>query len=203
MPAKLTAIRSITHISALIPLAYLIWLSAAGRLGSDPAQHLVHELGFWGLVMLWASLAMTPLRLMTSKPWWIAIRRALGLWSFAYICLHLVVFVTAWCGLDRVVLREELLKRPYILIGLTAWVFMIPLAVTSTQAWRRKLGRRWNRLHRMVYAIAALALIHLSLFAKLEYVKPLVFGILLIFLFFIRWRARQASSASIKCAPSA
>ena len=203
MSAKTLLFKFSPHVLALLPLIYLGWLISTNNLGTDPAQHLVHELGFWALVWLWASLAITPLRLMLKQPQWMLMRRPLGLWSFTYVCLHLLVFVLAWCGLDPGVIREEILERPYILLGLLAWLLLIPLAVTSTQSLRRRMGRRWLKLHRLVYVIAVLAFIHLALAAKLEYVKPVVFGILLIFLFFIRVRARQARTAPIKCAPSA
>jgi len=203
MSGRIVWLRIAVHVFAVLPLMQLIWITVNNQLGPDPAQHLVHELGFWGLVFLWCSLAMTPLRVLFGQPYWISLRRPFGLWSFAYICLHLLVFVLAWCGLDITILKEEILERPYILLGVTAWLLMIPLAVTSTQSMRRKLGRKWLTLHRLVYLIAILAFVHLTLAAKLEYVKPLAFGILLIFLFFIRIRARQARSASIKCAPSA
>ena len=196
-------IRLLAHILSALPLVNLCWLAYQHQLGTDPATYLVHELGFWALVLLWASLTMTPLRLKSGKSFWMSVRRPLGLWSFAYVVLHLTAFVLAWCGLDPAILKEEILERPYILIGVFAWLLMLPLAATSPQIIRRKMGARWIRLHRLVYAVAVLGLIHYALVAKLEYVNPIVFGIFLIFLFFIRFKARQARSAPIKCAPSA
>lgn len=203
MPKGATLIRLAAHVLAVIPLGNLLWEASQNRLGTDPATYVVHELGFWGLVLLWSSLAMTPLRILLKQPVWVSARRPLGLWSFLYICLHLASFLVAWCGLDPVILKEELLERPYILLGALAWLLMLPLAATSPKVTRRQLGKRWIVLHRLVYGVAVLALLHVSLAAKLEYVKPLAFGILLIFLFFIRIRARQAKAGSIKCAPSA
>lgn len=195
--------RIAAHGVAVCPLAYLMWQALQDQLGTDPASYIVHELGFWGMVFLWVSLSMTPFRLMLKQPYWLAARRALGLWSFAYICLHLGAFLVAWCGLDLAIIQEEVAERPYVLIGVAAWLLMVPLAMTSTVNLRKRMGKRWIQLHRTVYAVAILALIHLSLVAKLEYVKPLAFGIFLIFLFLIRFKARQAKSNSIKCAPSA
>lgn len=202
---KLTPVqaRIAAHGLAICPLAFLILQALQNHLGTDPASYIVHELGFWGLVFLWASLSMTPLRVLLKQPYWVAARRALGLWSFAYICLHLGAFLVAWCGLDLVIIQEEIAERPYILVGVAAWLLMVPLAVTSTASMRKKMGRRWVHLHKAVYVVAVLALIHLALVAKLEYVKPLTFGIFLIFLFLIRLKARHVKSNSIKCAPSA
>lgn len=203
MPKGATLLRLAAHVLAVIPLAMLLWEASQNRLGTDPATYVVHELGFWGLVLLWASLAMTPLRILLKQPVWVSARRPLGLWSFFYICLHLASFLVAWCGLDPVILQEEILERPYILLGVLGWLLMLPLAATSPKTVRRRMGKRWIPLHRLVYGVALLALLHIALAAKLEYVKPLAFGILLIFLFFIRIRSRQARAGSIKCAPSA
>ena len=203
MLPRLIHLRPLVHVTAMLPLSYLGWLVATNNLGPDPAQYLVHELGFWGLLFLWLSLSMTPLRMLTGKPGWVAFRRATGLWSFAYVCLHLTVFLLAWCGLNIEIIQEEILERPYILLGVVAWLLMIPLAITSINALRRRLGRRWLQLHRMVYGIAVLGLLHLALVAKLEYLEPLLFGMVLIFLFFMRWRGRQGRGKVIECAPSA
>ncbi len=198
-----TLMRVVAHVVSACPLLNLGWIAYQNQLGTDPATYVVHELGLWGLVLLWASLAMTPLRILSGQSCWMVARRPLGLWSFFYICLHLTAFLLAWCGLDPVVLREEILERPYILIGLLAWILLIPLAATSPQSIRRRMGKRWILLHRLVYGIAILGLIHLAMAAKLEYVKPIAFGILLIFLFFIRIKARQSRRPPINCAPSA
>lgn len=191
------------HLLAVIPLLMLLRTAYQGDLGPDPAEYVVRELGFWGIVMLWANLSMTPLKNLTSQPYWIGFRRALGLWSFAYICFHLTAFLLFWCGLSPDIITDEIGKRPYILIGLSAWLLMVPLAVTSTRNARRRLGRRWNRLHKLVYPVAVLALLHLIWIAKLDYSKSIIFSIVLIFLFFIRIRARQSKPTSIECASSA
>ena len=202
-PRNLKLVRGTIHLLALIPLLRLLHTAFFGDLGPDPAHYVVRQLGFWGIVLLWTSLAMTPLKTLTGQPYWIGYRRALGLWSFAYICLHLTAFLLFWCGLSVDVITDEIGKRPYILVGLGAWLLMVPLALTSTRNARRRLGRRWNRLHKLVYLIAMLALLHLIWIAKLDYSQSIIFSIILIFLFFIRIRARQSRSTSIECASSA
>lgn len=151
----------------------------------------MREFGFWGITWLWCSLAMTPLRIITGRSFWIALRRLFGLWSFAYLMCHLVVFVVMWCGADPGLIWEEVNERPYILIGLVGWMLMIPLAATSMQRARRRLGKRWNDLHKLVFPVAVLGMLHLVWIEKLDYTKSIVFSILLIFFLFVRFRARQ------------
>lgn len=201
MLSRHTLIRVLAHSLSIIPLASLLWDMSRQRLGTDPATYLVHQLGFWGMVLLWSSLAMTPFRILLRQPFWMNARRPLGLWSFFYLSLHVSVFALAWCGLDRAVIWEEFSERLYIMLGVAAWLLMIPLVVTSPQAVRRRMGVRWVRVHRLVYVIAVLGCTHLAFAAKLEYTKPAIFGIVLIFLFLIRVKGRQAKTTSIKCAP--
>lgn len=141
--------------------------------------------------LLWACLAMTPLKKLFGQPFWIAARRSLGLWAFFYVTLHLMAFSLLWAGADLAIINEEIRQRPYILLGLSAWILLIPLALTSTRAARRTLGVRWIQLHRTVYIVAFLALAHLLFIAKLDYVKPVAFAIVLIFLFFVRFFVGQ------------
>jgi len=196
-------IKAVAHLGCSVPLIWLLLDVLASDLGPDPAEAVVRRLGFWGITLLWCCLSMTPLRHLTGKSIWIACRRLLGLWAFVYISLHLMSFLVFWCGAEFSVIAEEFAKRPYILLGLTAWLLMIPLAITSTQAARRALGKRWLRLHRLVYLTGLLGLAHLVWIEKLEYSKSIIFGIILIFLFFIRLRARQRKAPSIECASSA
>src|SRR5690606_27714186 len=108
---RLAILQLVNHTLAMVPLGVLIVAVVRNDVGSDPAQFVVRELGFWGIVLLWCCLAMTPLRIVTGHPYWIALRRALGLWSFSYITLHLAAFIMLWCGLDFSIVQEELTKR--------------------------------------------------------------------------------------------
>lgn len=202
VPSRFVA-KVIAHLGCSVPL---IWLSLdvlGSNLGPDPSEALVRRLGFWGITLLWSCLAMTPMRHLTGKSVWIACRRLLGLWAFIYISLHLSAFLLLWSGADTDVIAEEFAKRPYIALGLAGWILMIPLTITSTQNARRTLGKRWLQLHQLVYVIALLGLAHLIWIEKLDYSKSITFSIILIFLFFIRARARQRKPPSIECASSA
>lgn len=203
MPKSATLARGGAHLLGMAPLLILLWDIAQSDLGPDPAARVVRDLGYWGLVLLWACLTMTPLRLLFKQAFWVAARRPLGLWSFAYVSQHVSVFAVLWCGLDPVILMEELSERTYIYLGLLGWGLMLPLAITSPRAIRRRKGKNWSRLHRLVYVVSILAILHFTLAAKLDYREPIGFAIFLIFLFFVRKKARQGKAGFIKCAPSA
>lgn len=203
MVRSATLVRIVAHTLGVLPLVKLLWDITGNNLGTDPATRLVHELGFWGLVFLWASLTMTPLRLLLRQSFWVAARRPLGLWSFTYISFHVAAFLVLWCGLDPAIIQEEITQRTYILLGVLAWILMLPLAITSPQVIRRNMGKQWIRLHRLVYIVSILAILHFALAVKLDYLQPVAFSIFLIFLLFVRKRARQGKAGFIKCAPSA
>ena len=175
------------HLGALVPLGWLLYLIVTGEIGADPAERVVRDLGFYGVCLLWLSLSMTPLRLITKKPQWIAYRRAFGLWGFAYLTLHLLAFVVMWAGLNWSIVLEEVTKRPYIYVGLAGWVLLLPLALTSTRSARRSLGRRWITLHKSVYVVSVLAMIHMAWIAKLDYLQVIVFSVILFLLYASRW----------------
>ncbi|HEU5208300.1 MAG TPA: protein-methionine-sulfoxide reductase heme-binding subunit MsrQ [Longimicrobiales bacterium] len=144
----------------LIPAARLAIDAFAGSLGANPIETLTHETGRAALLILIATLAVTPLRRITGQHWLIRVRRPLGLFAFFYALLHFTIYVVldqffAW---DYIV--EDIVERPYITVGFTALVLLVPLAVTSTRGWIRRLGRNWGRLHMLVYPATALALLH-------------------------------------------
>src|SRR5690606_34466108 len=177
-PAPLVAAKAIVHLLALAPLSLLAWrawLVARGididALGPDPVAAIEHELGQWALRLLLLTLAVTPLRQLTGQPVLLRFRRMLGLYAFAYASLHFA----AWLGLDlggywRQVF-EEIARRPYVTAGFAAWLLLLPLALTSTRGWMRRLGRHWGRLHRLAYGQAAGATADLSP-ARTEAARP-------------------------------
>jgi sulfoxide reductase heme-binding subunit YedZ len=184
--AVLKVARPLAHLACALPLAALV-LGIAGvgpfQLGANPGLAIRDELGEWGLRLLLASLAMTPLRRLTGRPWPLAFRRLLGLWSFAYVALHFVTyFVFDRASIAAIV--EDVVKRPYITIGFLAFALMVPLAVTSTAGWRRQLGPRWTTLHRLVYPVAILGCWHYWWLVKRDITEPAVYaavlGVLLI-----------------------
>lgn len=179
--------RLLAHGLAALPLGFSLLAIISGELGPDPAETLVKDLGFAGACLLWLTLAITPLRRLSGWSAWMRYRRLLGLWAFAYLTLHLLAFIVLWSGLNLGVITDELVQRPYIYVGVVAWVLLVPLAVTSTQGWRRRLGRSWLTLHRLIYGVVALGLLHIVWISKLDYVQPALFALTLILLMVLRW----------------
>lgn len=147
----------------LVMIWPLYWLYEAWALllGPDPGKVLVDRLGLGALVLLLLTLSMTPLYKLTGWPGWIAVRRQLGLWCFAYVVLHLSAYGVFILGLDWSQLGVELRKRPYILVGSLGFLLLLSLAVTSNRYSQRRLGARWKKLHRLVYFVLGLGLLHM------------------------------------------
>jgi sulfoxide reductase heme-binding subunit YedZ len=152
--------KAAVHLACAIPLAWLVWDAANGALGADPVLRITHRTGIWALRLLLASLAMTPLRRLTGRAEPIRFRRMLGLWAFAYASLHLATYLVLDLRGYWPQILTDVVKRPFITVGFLAWLLLVPLAVTSTQALQRRLGRQWVRLHRAVYLIGILACLH-------------------------------------------
>jgi len=184
----------------VVLLTVLFW--GTRFLGTDPVKAGEHLLGEWTIYLLFASLTVTPLRGITGWNWLARYRRTLGLYAFLAVVLHF----TVWCFLDLQfvvseyvsweTLETDLTKRPYIILGMTALCLMTPLAVTSTQGMIRRLGKRWQRLHRFVYPIAVLGVVHWGMSMKKDLTEPLLAALVLVGLF--GWRiaaARQRHAA--------
>ncbi|MDF2643714.1 MAG: putative sulfite oxidase subunit YedZ [Pseudomonas sp.] len=144
-------------------VAPVLWLYEAWifALGPDPGKVLVDRFGLGTLILLLITLAMTPLQRLTGWPVWIAVRRQLGLWCFAYVLMHMTMYALFILGLDWGQLGVELVKRPYIIVGAIAFVGLLALAVTSNRYSQRRLGARWKKLHRLIYVILGLGLLHM------------------------------------------
>jgi sulfoxide reductase heme-binding subunit YedZ len=185
-------IRPALFVLCLLPLALLAWrafaLHGAG-LGPNPIEKIQDTLGQWGLRFLLITLAVTPLRDWFEAPWLIQLRRMLGLFAFSYVLLH---FMT-WLILDQDLywpgILPDIAKRPFITIGFLALLMLVPLAVTSTNAMMRRLGRRWKSLHRLVYVIVLLGVWHYYWQVKADVREPLVY--LAIALVLLGWRVRK------------
>lgn len=167
----------------------------AERLGANPAEALIRSLGDWGLRGLLITLAVTPLRQLLAQPLLIRYRRLFGLWSFAYLALHLLSYASFDQGLDFVEILRDIAKRPFILVGSLAWLLLLLLAVTSTQAAMRRLGgQRWQLLHRLVYPAAMLGCLHFWWLrsGKQLFTEPLIYSVILALLLGWRlWRRRR------------
>ena len=174
--------KPLVFLLCLLPLAGLLaaTFSLAGlSLGANPIEELLHELGRWGLKFLLLTLTVTPLRRWTGWNWLIGFRRMLGLFAFLYIVLHFTVYAVLDQGLDMAAIIEDVLKRPYITLGMAGLLMLVPLAVTSTKGMMRRLGKRWQKLHRLVYVIAIAAVWHFYWQVKLDTLDPVVYASIL------------------------
>ncbi|HVH32740.1 sulfite oxidase heme-binding subunit YedZ [Tahibacter sp. UC22_41] len=150
----------IVFVLCLLPLGHLAWDVAQQTLGPDPVAALEHRSGDWALRLLLITLAITPLRRLTGVAALIRLRRMLGLFAFFYATVHLAIYLVIDLGGFWRQLFSEIVKRPYITVGFLAWLLLVPLALTSTKGMMRRLGRRWGKLHKLVYAIGLLAVLH-------------------------------------------
>jgi methionine sulfoxide reductase heme-binding subunit len=153
-------LKPIVFLLALLPIARLIWLGIAEDLGANPIEFITRSMGTWTLVFLCLSLAMTPARLISGWTGFIHLRRMLGLFCFFYATVHFLIWLWLDHNFSLGAMWQDVLERPYITFGFLAFVLLIPLALTSNRWAQRKLGRRWSHLHRLIYAIAILAILH-------------------------------------------
>jgi sulfoxide reductase heme-binding subunit YedZ len=205
----LLVIKTLVFLACLAPFVLLVLRAfeiGGLDLGADPKAEVLKTLGMTGLNLLMLTLCVTPIRRATGLNSLIKLRRMLGLFSFFYLSLHFLTYIGLYIEFDWRNLLEDIGKRPYITVGFTALMLMVPLAVTSTNGWQRRLGRRWVKLHRLVYAIAILAVVHYWWQVKLDVSDPLLYVVLLAGLFAARiahWRAlerKRGSSVDAKAA---
>jgi sulfoxide reductase heme-binding subunit YedZ len=177
----------LVNVAAAIPLAQLVWNLAAGAF-VNPIDDITERTGKAAIILLILSLACTPANLLTSWRQPIAVRRSLGLWAFAYAGIHFLNFVGLDYGFDLgFILQDGLPTKPYILVGFTAFLLLVPLAITSTKGWQKRLGRNWKRLHKLAYVAGVAAVIHFLWLAKAaEDWEPLLYGLILALLLLVR-----------------
>ncbi len=177
--------KPIVFLACLVPLTRLAWLGFHKGLGANPIEFITHSTGDWTLTFLLVTLSITPLRRLTRQYWMISFRRMLGLFAFFYGSLHLMTYVWLDKFFDVHEMLHDIAKRRFITAGMTAFALMIPLGLTSTKWSIRKLGKRWQILHRLIYFSAAAGVIHYIWLVKADLKKPLeyafVLGMLLIY----------------------
>jgi len=185
-------------LGGLVPLAYLARRFQTGALGADPVAAALNELGLTALVFLVATLACTPLKALLGWTWPMRLRRMLGLFAFCYALLHVSLYAIVDQGLSLSAILADVSERPFITVGFAAFVLLIPLAVTSTNKMRRRLGPlRWQRLHRLVYVIGLLAVVHFVLRVKRDLDEPLTYGYIIVALLGVRlWHASNKKNRS-------
>ncbi len=192
-------IKPAVFFACLMPLGWMTWQGFSGGLGANPIEEITHRTGEWTLRLLLLTLAVTPLRVLSGWNWLIRFRRMLGLFAFFYAMLHFLTYL--W--LDQFFLWDEILrdiaKRPFITVGFLALVLLLPLALTSTNAMMRRLGRRWVQLHRLIYAIALLGVVHFWWLVKADIREPALYAAVLALLLgyrILRSRTRTRKTAS-------
>jgi sulfoxide reductase heme-binding subunit YedZ len=196
------ALRAVVLAVGFTPFTALVLRGITGSLGANPIEEITHETGEWALRFLVLCLCVTPVRRLTG---WRPIqleRRTLGLFSFGYATLHLATYVTFELELDPGAVVEGILERPYITVGFAAFSILLALALTSSRAAARRLGRRWKQLHRLVYLAAVGAVVHFLWLVKSDLREPLVYGAIVAALLGVRlWWATQTARSQI--APAA
>lgn len=192
MALREAGLRLAAHLGLLLPLLAMLHAAAFDGLGADPVAELTATTGEWALWSLLGCLAMSPLRRLLGQPWPLRFRRMLGLYAFFYASLHLAVYVALDLGAYWAQLGADIAKRPFITVGFLAWLLLLPLAATSTRAAMRRLGRRWGQLHRLVYPIGVLAVLHVFWQARADWREPAIYALLLTALLAARWRRRRA-----------
>lgn len=176
-------------IVALIPFALLVYGAINQSLGGDPAKAILLDTGFWAMRFLLITLAVTPLVRYLKWRWLMPHRRMLGLFALFYALLHLLSYYQFILGGNLAMLAEELVKRPYILVGAPALLILVALGITSTRGWMKRLGRRWQRLHQLVYLAFVLAWVHLYWQVRSSYFDAVLYGV--IGLVLLSFRARN------------
>jgi methionine sulfoxide reductase heme-binding subunit len=208
--SALRAIKIALFLFALLPLTRLIVRALTNTLGANPIETITRSTGTWTLVFLCITLAITPLRRITSIHWLIRLRRMLGLFAFFYACVHFTTFIWFDHWFDVAEIIKDIVKRPFVTIGFAGFVLLVPLAVTSTDSMIRKLGRRWAKLHRLIYLIAVLGVVHYWWLVKKDLTQPIIYAIVVTLLFLLRVRrggatvpGRAQSAAAAVRAPGA
>jgi sulfoxide reductase heme-binding subunit YedZ len=179
-------LQGVIHLASLAPLFATIWAGLHGDLTANPIQAIIQRTGKYALIFLAASLACAPLSSIFGLRAAIRWRRPLGLYAFMYAALHFGVFVAVDYGFDLVLLREAIFEKRFALVGFAAGLVLLALAITSTRGWARRLGRRWEQLHRLVYVAGLLAVIHYAWAVKADIRQPLAWGAVIILLLILR-----------------
>ena len=176
----------LVFILSLVPFFWLVYRTITDQLGANPIETLHFSLGDWALRFLCLGLMITPFKKITGFKGVMRFRRMIGLFAFFYASLHFLVYIGLDLEFSMAQFMDEVPKSPYILVGLLTYVLLIPLALTSTKAMQKRLGRYWKRLHRLVYLAAVFAVVHYLWLVKLDLTEPLLYGGLVLVLFSFR-----------------
>ena len=196
-PAQLRFVKLFFFLAALLPLVRLVQRGVEDNLGANPLELITRATGDWAIYFLCLTLCVTPLRRLTGMNWLLKLRRLLGLYVFFYACCHFVCFLWFDHFFDLSEMGKDIVKRPFIAVGFAAFVLLIPLALTSTDRMLRRLGRWWGRLHRLIYVVAPLTVLHFWWMksGKNNLQEPMIIGLVMTLLLAARiiavWRSHQ------------
>lgn len=199
--------KPVVFVACLVPFSLLVTDLFQGRLGANPIEEITHRTGDWILIFLFITLGITPLRRLTGWGVLIRFRRMLGLFAFFYAVAHFSTYVVFDHFFDLASIIEDIAVRPYVTVGFTSLVLLVPLAVTSTKGWVKRLGgRRWKRLHQLIYVSAVGGVLHYLWLVKADTRRPIVFGLVLVALLATRlWspkKRRRPAEATVGDAPA-
>ncbi|MCP4335670.1 MAG: sulfoxide reductase heme-binding subunit YedZ [Gammaproteobacteria bacterium] len=175
---KSTYAKPVAHLLCLAPLCLLLVTAFNDALGANPVEKLTHETGEWTLRLLLVTLSLSPLRQWTNEAGWIRFRRILGLYGYFYCCCHFSIWFIADHSFDPGSMIEDIVKRPYITLGFSAFLLLLPLALTSNQTMIRRLGKKWKSLHQLVYLVLVLGVLHFILQVKTDYLESGIYAII-------------------------
>ena len=194
-------LKALLFIASLYPLFRLSWFAYSDQLGANPIELITRSLGTWTLVFLLITLTITPLRKLNGWTWLIKLRRMAGLFAFFYATLHFITYIWLDQFFDLSAMYKDVIKRPFITFGFAAFILLIPLALTSTNAVMKKMGgKNWQFLHRLVYAIALLGVLHYWWLVKKDLTQPIIYSAVLAVLLGYRlwvWQSKKRRAASV------
>ena len=187
-------LKGLVWLLGLAPAVWLLWRGFTDRLGANPIEEVLHRIGDTALILLLVTLSITPIRRLTGWNSLAPLRRPVGLFAFFYLTMHFLWYAVVDQTLDLEFIIEDIMERPYILAGFTAWLLLIPLALTSTKGWIRRLRKNWQRLHRLVYVATSLGVLHFFWQVKADTYWPVVATTVLVVLMLLRIRRRPVST---------
>ena len=199
-------VKPVLYFAALLPLAWLVFALFSGLVMGDQVKFMQHVTGDTVLTCLMLTLSITPLRRLTGWNEIIRVRRLIGLTAFCYACLHLTTYIVFDQDLSLMEITKDIAKHPWVLVGFTAFLCLVPLAITSNNGWVRRLGgKRWQRLHRLVYVAATAGVLHYFWLVKKDTTYPLAYGVVLLVLLLSRlwWAAERARARRTPASPEA
>ena len=173
-------------ILSLVPFLVIIFKINFNQLGPEPVKEITHFTGEWTLIFICLTLAMTPLKILTNSPIWIKFRKMLGLFVFFYATLHMLIYVVIDYRLDFQSILKDIMTKKFIFIGFSAWVLLLPLSLTSSKKAIYLLKDKWKKIHKLIYVIAILSIIHFAWLVKKDLTEPLIYGIIIIILLLFR-----------------